>query len=69
MENIHQRIGKNLRRLIQSRGITEEKFAINVDIEKSHLSRVIGGKASTTLNTLERFCKELKADYQELFKP
>lgn len=63
-------IGKNISKLIVKRGFeTAEKFAWEVGIPKTTLSRIIRGKGDVRIGKLYLISKALKVKVDELLKP
>ena len=63
-------LGKNIAKYIEKRGFeTAEKFAWEVGIPKTTLSRIIRGKGDVRISKLHRIAKALKVKVDDLLKP
>ena len=63
-------IGRNIAKLIKKRGFeTAERFAWEIQIPKTTLSRIIRGKGDVRIGKLYRISKALKVKVDELLKP
>ena len=61
-------IGKNVRRIRISVGVTQEQLAALSGLSNDYLSRLELGKESPKVETLCRICEALKVDIVELFQ-
>ena len=52
MENLNESIGKRISRLRKKQGLTQEKFAEEIDISIKHISAVERGTSSLSLEKL-----------------
>jgi transcriptional regulator with XRE-family HTH domain len=62
---INPAIGRKLRNLREDRGYTQQTLADRMNTAPSWISRCESG-ANLTVQTLERFAKELRVDITEL---
>lgn len=60
--------GKNLRKLRESKGWSEEALAIKADLSPTTISNLENGQLNTTLATVFSLADALKIDSTELFK-
>ncbi|AWM13892.1 XRE family transcriptional regulator [Flavobacterium sediminis] len=60
--------GKNLRKLRESKGLTQEQLANELGLEISQISRIERGVINTSIYTLYQISSFLNIDMNELFK-
>jgi transcriptional regulator with XRE-family HTH domain len=65
MNPINPAIGRKLRNLREERGYTQQQLSDRMNTAPSWISRCESG-ANLTVQTLERFAKELRVDITEL---
>ncbi len=63
-----QTIGWNLRRLRVAKGLSQEKLALESNIDRSYVGRVERGKENVTVATLEAFARVLAVNVAALFE-
>ncbi len=59
-------IGSKIRKLRESKGLTQEELAIAVGMMRSNISRIEAAKHRPTLETLEKIARALKVAVAEL---
>ena len=60
-------VGKNIQRIRESKGISQQELAAKCNFEKSNMSRLEAGRVNPTLSTLEKVAKALDVSLAELF--
>jgi len=65
--NIRETIGWNLRLLRVQRGLSQERLALEAEIDRSYVGRVERGMENVTVATLEAFASILEVDVSVLF--
>ncbi|MBX5141425.1 helix-turn-helix transcriptional regulator [Rhizobium lentis] len=65
--DVRRTIGWNLRRLRVDRGLSQERLALEAEIDRSYVGRVERGRENVTVATLEAFAKVLSVSVSELF--
>ena len=65
--SLHIRIGKKIKEIRESKGISQQVLAAKCNFEKSNLSRLESGKVNSTISTLEKVSNALEIDIVELF--
>ena len=60
------RIGANIRRLRDERGISQQDLAAACNFEKSNMSRIEAGGTNMTVGTLLKICEALGAELGEV---
>ena len=59
--------GKNLKKIRQEKGITQEKLAFSIGVEISQISRIERGILNTSISTAEAIARALDIPVKELF--
>jgi ribosome-binding protein aMBF1 (putative translation factor) len=60
-------VGKNIRKIRESKSISQQELAAKCNFEKSNMSRLEAGRVNPTLSTLEKVAKALDVSLAELF--
>ena len=60
-------IGKQIQKLRELKGISQQDLAAKCNFEKSNMSRLEAGKVNPTLSTLEKVANALDITLAELF--
>jgi transcriptional regulator with XRE-family HTH domain len=61
-------VGKQIQKLRESRGLSQQDLAAKCNFEKSNMSRLETGRVNPTLSTLEKVAKALDVSIAELFR-
>lgn len=61
------KIGNHIKKIRASKNMTQNKLALECDLEKASLSRIEAGKVNTTVKTLDKISDALDVDVSELF--
>ena len=69
MGNVHQRVIRNIKRLMAQKDMLAEHLARESGVDRGHLSYYLANKKSATVETIERIARALGVDIMELFKP
>lgn len=64
-----KQLGLNLRALRKSRGLSQERFALEYDIDRTYVSGIERGKRNPTVTVLGRLADALGVDIHELLLP
>ena len=64
---LREQVGLNIRNLRNSRGLSQEKFALAADLDRSYISEIELAKFSASIDVLERIAHALEVDPKELF--
>lgn len=59
--------GKNLKKIRQEKGFTQEKLAFTIGVEISQISRIERGILNTSISTAEAIAKALDIPVKDLF--
>ena len=65
--DVRQRLGKNLRRLRQAKGLGQEKFALEHGIDRIYVSGIERGTRNPTIVIVQRLADALEVPISELF--
>ncbi|MCV6574360.1 MAG: helix-turn-helix domain-containing protein [Cohaesibacter sp.] len=65
--NVQKTIGWNLRKLRVTKGLSQERLALEAGIDRSYVGRVERGSENVTVATLEAFTSVLGVHVSELF--
>jgi DNA-binding XRE family transcriptional regulator len=65
--DVRKRVGLNLRRLREAKGLTQEELAHQADVHQTYLSGVEGGKRNPSIVVLNRIATALGSDISLLF--
>jgi len=57
--DIRQRLGRNLRRLRQEKGLSQEEFAFEAEIHRTYISDLERGARNPTVTIVEKLAKAL----------
>lgn len=66
--NATNTVRRNIVRIRQKKGWTQEKLAFAADVSKSGMCFIESGQRSPTVKTLEKIAEALKVPISELFK-
>ncbi|MCT4708362.1 helix-turn-helix transcriptional regulator [Enterobacteriaceae bacterium H16N7] len=64
-----QNFAQNLRKIRQTRGISQEKLADLCDLHRTYVSSVERGERNITVDNMERLAIALGVDIRELLNP
>lgn len=67
-EEVQKKFGKRLAELRTSKNITQEKFAFELDVDRTYVSYIERGKRNPSLYMLWKIAKALKVSFSELTK-
>ena len=67
-ETLLKAFGKNLRKLREDRGLSQEALANDADIPINQVGRIERGEINTTISTANAIAKALKIELSELFR-
>ncbi|AZU00428.1 MULTISPECIES: helix-turn-helix domain-containing protein [Actinomycetes] len=61
-ESLKHRLGRNLRALRVSRGLTQEKLAEDLDVTPRYLAGIERGERNLTLDSIDALAEALRVD-------
>lgn len=66
-QSIQVKVGKQIQKLRELKGISQQDLAAKCNFEKSNMSRLEAGKVNPTLSTLEKVASALEINIIDLF--
>ena len=66
--DIKQKFGNNLKRLRLEKGLSQEKLALNADIDRTYIPSIEKGERNVSIVTAEKLAIALNVPISELFK-
>lgn len=66
--DVRRRLGWNLRRLRRGKKLSQERFALEHDIDRTYVSGIERGARNPTITVVERLAEALEVPIAELFK-
>jgi len=63
-----KKLGKNLKRIRTSKGISQGDIARSLKVHKGYISNIENGKTNPTLGTISKIAKAIGASISELTK-
>jgi transcriptional regulator with XRE-family HTH domain len=61
-------VGKQIQKIRESKGLSQQDLAAKCNFEKSNMSRLETGRVNPTLSTLDKVAKALDVTLIELFR-
>lgn len=65
---IRKHFGDRVKQLRNERGISQEKFALSIDMDRTYYASVESGKRNISILNIEKIAKGLNISLEELFK-
>lgn len=65
---IKEKIGKRIRELRQQTGLSQEKFALKIEMDRTYFASVEKGKRNISVVNLEKIANGLEVSLSELFR-
>ena len=65
---ITKEFGRKIKTLRNDRGISQEKFALSIDMDRTYYASVENGRRNISINNIEKIAKGLGITLEELFK-
>lgn len=62
------RFGQRIKLLRTGKGLSQEKFALSIDMDRTYYASVESGKRNISLNNIEKIANGLDVSLEELFK-
>ena len=66
MSDINERVGLNIRKIREDRGISQEKLAALADLHRAYVGQIERGEKNIGLRNLEKIAVALKVDIKHL---
>lgn len=68
MIEITEEFGKRIRDLRQKKGLSQEKFALSIDMDRAYYASVERGKRNISIKNIKKIADGLGLSLEELFK-
>ncbi|WP_294986847.1 helix-turn-helix transcriptional regulator [uncultured Fibrobacter sp.] len=65
---IKKKLGLRLKELRQKTGLSQEAFALSINMDRTYYASIESGKRNVALVNLEKIAKGFKVSLSELFK-
>lgn len=65
---IIERFGQRIKEIRNNQGISQEKFALLIDMDRTYYASVESGKRNVSINNIEKIAKGFNISLEELFK-
>ena len=65
---IKERLGKRIKELRTSMGLSKEKFALSINMDRTYFASVESGKRNVSITNIEKIANGLGITLEELFK-
>lgn len=65
---ITQSFGQRIRKIRNSQGISQEKFALLINMDRTYYASVENGKRNISINNIEKIARGFNMSLEELFK-
>lgn len=67
MENIQIALGNRIRSLRMAKGLSQEKFALQIGMDRTYYASVESGKRNISINNIDKISTGLNISLSELF--
>lgn len=65
---ITEQVGMRIRELRTRKGFSQEKLALEAEIDRTYLAGIENGKRNPTLKSLEKILRTLEISFEDFFK-
>ena len=65
--NIKVKIGKRVRELRNAKGLSQEKFALECDLDRTYIASIEQGRRNVSIANIEKIAKAFNISIFELF--
>lgn len=65
---ILEKIGSRIQELRKSQGLSQEKFALKAEMDRTYLAGIEQGKRNLTIKSLEKILNSLDISFSEFFQ-
>ena len=65
---VKEKSGQRIKELRNSKGISQEKFSLSIDMDRTYYASVENGKRNISINNIEKIANGLGITLEELFK-
>ena len=67
MTMIKEKLGQRIKYLRNEKGLSQEKFALSIDMDRTYLASVESGKRNISINNIQKIANGLDITLEELF--
>lgn len=64
--SVSKKIGQNLRKIRENKGLTQEKLALNAGLNRAYIGYIERGERNPSTDTLVKIAKALKVSIKDL---
>jgi len=68
MDYITRQLGKRIKELRMAKNLSQEKFALLIEMDRTYFSSVEAGKRNISVRNIEKIAKGLGITIEELFR-
>lgn len=65
---ITEQVGMRIKELRTQKGFSQEKLALEAEIDRTYLAGIENGRRNPTLKSLEKILRTLKISFEDFFK-
>lgn len=65
---VAKEFGQRVKLLRNAKGLSQEKFALSIDMDRTYFASVESGKRNISINNIDKIAKGLGITLEELFK-
>ena len=65
---ITTKLGERIKKIRLSKGISQEKFALSIEMDRTYFASVENGKRNISIINIEKIANGLEISLEELFK-
>lgn len=65
---ITKQFGERIKELRNAKGLSQEKFALSIDMDRTYYASVESGKRNISLNNIDKIARGFGISLEELFK-
>ncbi len=68
MSDIKERLGARIRSIRTERGLSQEKFALSINMDRTYFASVEAGRRNISIENIEKIANGLNVSLAELFR-
>ncbi len=65
---IKEKFGNRVKELRRARNLSQEKFALQIDMDRTYLASIESGKRNVSLENISKLASGLEISLEELFR-
>lgn len=65
---ITKQFGERIRDLRNAKGLSQEKYALSIDMDRTYYASVESGKRNVSINNIDKIARGFGVSLEELFK-